>query len=128
MSEMLNKLADSIKELSLKDAAELVKKLEEELGISASAGMMMAMPGAAGAEEAVEEQTEFELLLASAGSSKVPVMKAVRAITNKDLSGAKAFVDSASEATPSSLGTFSKEEADKHKKTLEEAGATVKLK
>lgn len=125
MSTRINKIAEEIKGLTLLEASELVKKLEEELGISAAAPMMMAGPSAAA--PAVEEKTEFEVLLIGVGEKKIDVMKAVREITKKDLAGAKECVEKASEATPSLLGTFSKEEANKVKAQLEAAGAKAKL-
>lgn len=119
-------IAKQIKNLSVLEASELVKMLEEELGVSASAApaMMVAGPAAGPAEE---EKTEFEVSLVKYGEKKVDVMKKVREITKKDLAGAKECVEKASEASPSLIGTFSKAEADKMKAEFESIGAVVKI-
>ena len=120
----LNAILDSIKELKLLEVAELVKMMEEEFGVSAAAPVMVA--GAAGdAAGAAEEKTEFDVVLAEAGASKMNVIKIVKTITGLGLKEAKAAVDEApstiKEACPA-------EEAQKIKAELEEAGAKVELK
>ena len=130
----LNKIAEEIQGLSLLEASELVKVLEEKLGVSAAApvamGMMPgAMPGAAGGAPAAaaEEKTEFEIVLKDAGSQKIPVIKVVRELTGGTLGlkEAKELVESA----PASVKKgATKEEAAEAKKKLEEVGATVEIK
>ena len=120
----LNAILDSIKELKLLEVAEFVKMMEEEFGVSAAAPVMVA--GAAGdAAGAAEEKTEFDVVLAEAGASKMNVIKIVKNITGLGLKEAKAAVDEApstiKEACPA-------EEAQKIKAELEEAGAKVELK
>ena len=131
-SEKLTKIAEEISALSLLEASELVKMLEEKLGVSAAApvavaamGGAPAAGGAAGAP-AVEEQTEFEIILKDAGSQKIPVIKAVREIVSGlGLKEAKDLVESA----PASIKKgATKEEAADAKKKLEEVGATVEIK
>lgn len=124
-SEKVQKLFDSIVELSIMDVVELVKKMEDELGISAAAPVAMAaMPGAA-AGAAEEEKTEFDVVLKAFGDKKVDVIKAVRGITALGLKEAKALVEGA--PSPIKEGV-SKEEAADIKKQLEEAGAQVEVK
>ena len=120
----LNAILDSIKELKLLEVAELVKMMEDEFGVSAAAPVMVA--GAAdGAAAGGAEQTEFEVVLAEAGASKLGVIKVVRELTGLGLKEAKALVDEA----PKSLKTgVAKEEAESMKAKLEEAGAKVELK
>ncbi len=120
----LNAILDSIKELKLLEVAELVKMMEEEFGVSAAAPVMVA--GAAGdGAGAAEEKSEFDVVLAEAGASKMNVIKIVKNITGLGLKEAKAAVDEApstiKEAVPA-------EEAQKIKAELEEAGAKVELK
>ena len=114
---------DAIKELTVLELNELVKACEEEFGVSAAAGVVVA----AGAAEAapVEEQTEFDVILASAGASKVKVIKVVREITGLGLKEAKDVVDNAPKALKEGA---SKEEADDIKAKLEAEGAKVTLK
>ncbi len=125
-------IKEYIKNMPVFELAELVKELEEELGVSAAApmaAMPMAMPGvaaAAGAEAAVEEEkTEFDVVITAVGDKKIQVIKVVRAITGLGLKEAKALVDelpgNVKEGVP-------KEEADDVVKQLEEAGATVEVK
>ncbi len=123
MSKELEKIVEQIEKLSIVEALELVKMCEEKWGVSAAAPVAVA----AGPAEAVVEKTEFELLLTGAGTSKIEVMKLVRSITSKDLSAAKSFVETASDATPNSIGVFKKEEADKHAEALKAVGAIVKI-
>ena len=114
---------DAIKELTVLELNELVKACEEEFGVSAAAGVVVA----AGAAEAapVEEQTEFDVILASAGASKVKVIKVVREITGLGLKEAKAVVDEAPKAIKEAV---SKEEAEEIKTKLEAEGAVVEIK
>ena len=120
----LNAILDSIKELKLLEVAELVKMMEEEFGVSAAAPVMVA--GAAGSDAAgAEEKSEFDVVLADAGASKLGVIKVVRAITGLGLKEAKALVD---EAPKTLKEAVAKEEAEKIKAELEEAGAKVELK
>lgn len=120
----VQKILDEIKELKLLEVAELVKLMEEEFGVSAAAPVMVA-GGAADGGAAAAEQTEFEVILADAGASKLGVIKIVRELTGLGLKEAKALVDEA----PKSLKTdVAKEEAEAMKAKLEEAGAKVELK
>lgn len=112
-----------IKNLSLLDAAELVKTLEKELGVSAAAPVAVVAAGAAGA--AVEEKTEFDVTLENGGSEKVKVIKVVREITNLGLKEAKDLVDGAPK--PLKLAV-SKQDAEDIKKRVEEAGGKVSIK
>jgi len=117
-------LIENVKNMTVMELAELVKALEEEFGVSASAAVAAA-PAAAAAVEAVEEQTEFDVILEEVGAKKINVIKVVRAITGLGLKEAKALVDGAPGAVKEGA---SKEEAEDVKAKLEEAGATVKLK
>ena len=123
----LEQLKEELGKLTILEAAELVKALEDEWGVQAASGggMMMAMPAAGGDAGGAEEKTEFDVMLASAGDKKVNVIKAVRAITGLGLKEAKALVDDAPSAIKEGV---SKDEADDIQKQLEEAGATVELK
>ncbi len=121
----IQKILDDIKELKLLEVAELVKLMEEEFGVSAAAPVMVAGAAADGAAAGGAEQSEFEVILAEAGASKLNVIKVVREITGLGLKEAKALVDEA----PKSLKTgVAKEEAEAMKAKLEEAGAKVELK
>jgi len=109
--------------LTVLELSELVKEFEEKFGVSAQATVVAAAPGAAA--EAAEEQTEFDVVLTSAGAKKINVIKVVRAVTGLGLKEAKAAV----EETPTTIKEgVSKEEAEELKKQFEEAGATVELK
>jgi large subunit ribosomal protein L7/L12 len=126
MSEKVTKALEIIKGMSLMEAAELKKALEEEFGVTAAAPMMMAGPVAGGGEAAaVEEQTEFTVVLQAAGEKKINVIKVVRAHTGLGLKEAKDLVDGAPNTVKEGI---SKDEAEKLKKEFEEAGATVVLK
>lgn len=126
MSEKVEKALEIIKGMSLLEASELKKALEEEFGVTAAAPMMMAGPaGGAGEAAAVEEKTEFDVMLQTAGEKKINVIKVVRAHTGLGLKEAKDLVDGAPKAVKEAI---SKDEAEKIKKELEEAGATVTLK
>ena len=129
MSEQIDKIVDEIKGLTLLEASELVKKLEETLGVSAAAAapVMVAAAGAAptaGAAPA-EEQTEFTVVLTAVGANKINVIKAVREVTNLGLKEAKDLVDGAPKPIKEGV---SKEEADALKKKFTDAGATVEVK
>lgn len=117
-------LVGEIEKLSVLELSELVKVLEERLGVSAAAPMMMAAPGAAAAAPA-EEKTEFTVELTEAGANKINVIKVVREVTGKGLKEAKDMVDAAPKAIKENIN---KSEADELKKKLEEAGAKVTLK
>ena len=123
----LQAIAAQLDSLTLLEASQLVKMLEEKWGVSAAAPMAMAaMPGAAAAEAApVEEQTEFDVILKGAGEKKINVIKEVRALTNLGLKEAKDLVDNAPKPI---LEKASKDDANKAKDALEAAGATVELK
>ncbi len=125
----LQQLEEQIVGLSLLDAAQLVKKLEERLGVSAAAAAPVMMAGggagaAAGAAPA-EEKTEFSVILKDVGSNKINVIKAVREVTSLGLKEAKDLVDGAPKAIKEGVG---KEEAETIKKKFTEAGATVEVK
>ena len=120
----LNAILDSIKELKLLEVAELVKMMEEEFGVSAAAPVMVA--GAAeGGAAAADEKTEFDVVLAEVGASKMNVIKVVKNLTGLGLKEAKALVDGAPGTIKEAVPT---EEAEKMKAELEEAGAKVELK
>ena len=122
----LNALVDQLSELTVLEAAELSKLLEEKWGVSAAAAVAAA-PAAGGgaAAPAAEEQTEFDVILTGDGGKKINVIKEVRAITALGLTEAKTLVESAPKAVKEGVN---KDEADKIKKQLEEAGATVEVK
>ncbi|MBD2859321.1 50S ribosomal protein L7/L12 [Spongiibacter sp. KMU-158] len=119
-------ILNAIAEMSVMDIVELISAMEEKFGVSAAAAVAVAAPAAAAeGGAAAEEQTEFDVVLASAGEKKVNVIKAVRAITGLGLKEAKEMVDGA----PSTVKeAASKADAEEAKKQLEEAGATVELK
>ncbi len=126
MADKVAGIVNKIKELSLLEASELKKALEDEFGVSAAAPVMVAGAVAGGGEAAAaEEQTEFDVILTSFGEKKINVIKVVRAHTGLGLKEAKEVVDKA--PNPVKEGV-SKDEAEKIKKELEEAGATVELK
>lgn len=116
---------DALKELTVLELNELVKACEEEFGVSAAAGVVMAGPAAGGAASAEEEKTEFDVELTEIGANKVKVIKAVREATALGLKEAKELVDSAPKVVKSGVA---KEEAETLKKALEEVGAKVTLK
>ena len=129
LSPKLEGVAKTIEGLTALELAELVKGLEDRLGIQAAAPMMagafMAAPGAGGAAAAAEEKTEFTVVLTDAGAQKIAVIKEVRAATNLGLKEAKDLVESAPKSVKEGV---SKEEAEELKKKLEAAGAKVELK
>mgnify|MGYP002576567449 CR=1 FL=1 len=117
-------LIDAIKELSVMELNDLVKACEEEFGVSAAAGVVVAAAGA-GAADAAEEKTEFDVELTEVGAEKVKVIKVVREVTGLGLAESKAVVDGAPKTLKEGA---SKEEAEEIKKKLEEVGAKVTLK
>lgn len=121
----VSEIVDKIKELSLLEASELKKALEDEFGVTAAAPMMMAGGAPAAAAAPVEEKTEFDVILVSAGEKKINVIKVVRAHTGLGLKEAKDLVDGAPKPVKEGV---SKEESEKLKKEFEEAGATVEVK
>jgi len=122
----LEKIVDDLSSLTVLEAAELAKMLEEKWGVSAAAAVAVAAaPAGGGAAAAAEEQTEFTVVLASAGDKKIEVIKEVRAITGLGLKEAKDLVEGAPKAVKEGVA---KAEAEEIKKKLEEAGATVELK
>ena len=121
----LNALVDQLSELTVLEASELSKMLEEKWGVSAAAAVAAAPAAAAAAAPAAEEQTEFDVILTGDGGKKINVIKEVRALTGLGLTEAKTLVESAPKAVKEGV---SKDEAEKVKKQLEEAGATVELK
>jgi len=126
MSEKVAQALEIIKGMSLLEASELKKALEEEFGVTATAPVMMSGPSAGSTSAApVEEQTEFDVILQTTGEKKINVIKVVRAHTGLGLKEAKDLVDGAPKTVKEQA---SKDEAEKIKKELEEAGATVTLK
>ena len=130
MSERVEKIVEEIKGLTLLEAADLVKRLEEALGVSAAAAAPVVMAGAAagGAAPAAapaEEKTEFSVVLTAVGANKINVIKAVREVTSLGLKEAKDLVEAAPKAIKEGVN---KEEAEAIKKKFTEAGATVEVK
>ncbi|NNC47335.1 MAG: 50S ribosomal protein L7/L12 [Sphingomonas sp.] len=122
----LDKIVKELSELTVLEAAELSKKLEEEWGVSASAAVAVAAPGAGGGDAAaVEEKDEFDVILTGDGGKKINVIKEVRAITGLGLGEAKSLVEGAPK--PIKEGA-SKDEANEIKEKIEAAGGTVELK
>ena len=121
----LSKLVDELSSLTVLEAAELAKALEEKWGVSAAAAVAAAPAAAAAAGPAAEEQTEFDVILVNDGGKKINVIKEVRAITQLGLGEAKALVEGAPKPVKEGVN---KAEAEELKKRLEEAGATVELK
>ena len=123
----INAIAEQIQGLTLLEASQLVKLLEEKLGVSAAAAAVAAAPAAGGgaAAPAVEEKTEFNVILTAAGSNKINVIKAVREVTSLGLKEAKDLVDGAPKPIKEGV---SKEEAETIKKKFTEAGAAVEVK
>ena len=120
----LSKIVDELSSLTVLEAAELSKMLEEKWGVSAAAAVAVAGPAAAAAAP-VEEKTEFTVMLTAAGDKKIEVIKEVRALTGLGLKEAKDLVEAAPKAVKEGVN---KEEADKIKTTLEKVGAKVELK
>lgn len=123
MSEKLTKIVDELSKLTVLEAADLAKMLEEKWGVSAAAAVAVAA-GPAAAGPAAEEKTEFEVILENGGDKKIEVIKEVRAITNLGLKEAKDLVDGAPKSVKAGV---SKDEANKIKEILEKAGAKVKI-
>lgn len=120
----LDKMIEEIEKMTVLELNDLVKKIEEKFGVSAAA-MAVAAPAAGAAAPAVEEQTEFTVVLKDVGPNKIPVIKVVRELTSLGLSEAKALVDNA----PSNIKeNVAKAEAEEIAKKFKEAGATVELK
>jgi large subunit ribosomal protein L7/L12 len=119
------KLVEELSQLTVLEAAELAKALEEAWGVSAAAAVAVAAPAAGGDAPAAEEQTEFDVILTGDGGKKIQVIKEVRAITGLGLTEAKALVEGAPKAVKEGV---SKAEAEDIKKKIEEAGGTVELK
>ena len=124
----INAIADQIQVLTLLEASQLVKLLEERLGVSAAAAAPVAVAGggaAAAAAPAVEEKTEFTVVLTAAGANKINVIKAVREVTSLGLKEAKDLVDGAPKPVKEGIG---KDEAEAIRKKFTDAGATVEVK
>ncbi len=121
----INAIIEAIKGLTILELNDLVKAVEEEFGVSAAAPVGVAVAGGAAAAPAAEEKTEFDVILANAGASKLNVIKVVREITGLGLKDAKDLVEAAPKAVKEGA---SKDEAEAIKKQLEEAGASVELK
>ena len=121
----LSKIVDDLSSLTVLEAAELAKMLEEKWGVSAAAAVAVAAGPAGAAAPAAEEQTEFTVMLAAIGDKKIEVIKEVRAITGLGLKEAKDLVEAAPKAVKEGV---SKEESEKLKAQLEKAGAKVELK
>lgn len=128
VSEKLQSILTTIEELTVLELADLVKALEEKFGVSAAAAVAVAGPaagGGGGGAAAAEEKTEFDVVLAAAGDKKIQVIKEIRGITSLGLKEAKDLVDGAPKTIKEGVA---KEEAEKMKKQLEEAGAKIELK
>ena len=123
-SDKINAIIEELKVLTVLELSELVKAVEEEFGVSAAAAVAVAAP-TDGAAAAVEEKTEFDIILAEVGAEKIKVIKVVREITGLGLGEAKALVDSAPKALKEAA---SKEDAEAAKAKLEEVGAKVTVK
>jgi large subunit ribosomal protein L7/L12 len=124
MSEKLEKIMEELSTLSVLDAAELVKMLEEKWGVSAAAPVAVAAAGTAAVAEPVEEKTEFDVVLKDAGAKKIDVIKVIRKLTQLGLGEAKTMAETAGAKVLSAVGKDAAEEA---KKELEGAGAAVAL-
>ena len=121
---ILEQIVEDLSALTVLEAAELPKLLEEKWGVSAAAPVAVAASGAAGGAEAVSEKTEFNVILESAGANKIAVIKEVRAITGLGLKEAKGLVDGAPKPVKEAIA---KDEAEEIKSKLEAAGAGVKI-
>jgi large subunit ribosomal protein L7/L12 len=121
----LQKIVDQLSGLTVLEAADLAKLLEEKWGVSAAAPVAMMAAGGGAEAAVVEEKTEFDVILTAAGAQKINVIKEVRAVTSLGLKEAKDLVEGAPKAVKEGV---SKDEAEKIKKQLEAAGATVELK
>jgi large subunit ribosomal protein L7/L12 len=121
----LEAIAENLSSLTVMEAANLVKLLEDKWGVSAAAPVAVAAAGAAPAAEAVEEKTEFDVVLTEVGAKKINVIKAVREVTSLGLKEAKEVVDSAPKTVKEAV---TKEEAEEIKKKFEEQGAKIEIK
>ena len=121
----LSKIVDDLSKLTVLEAADLAKMLEEKWGVTAAAAVAVAAAPGAGAAAAAEEKTEFNVILAAIGDKKIEVIKEVRALTGLGLKEAKDLVEAAPKAVKEGVN---KEEADKIKTTLEKVGAKVEFK
>jgi large subunit ribosomal protein L7/L12 len=121
----LEKIVEQLSELSVLEAAELVKKLEEKWGVSAAAPVAMAAAAPAAAAEAAEEKTEFDVVIKDAGPKKIEVIKVIRQLINLSLTDAKAMAETADGKVLTAVG---KDAAMDAKKKLEEAGAVIEVK
>jgi large subunit ribosomal protein L7/L12 len=124
MAANLEKLAEQLSELSVLEAAELVKMLEEKWGVSAAAPVAMAAAGPAVAAEPVEEKTEFDVVIKDTGPKKIEVIKVIRQLTSLGLGDAKTMAETVGGKVLTQVGKDAAEEA---KKKLEEAGAVIEL-
>ena len=124
-SEKVTKLIDDVKTLTVLELSELVKALEEEFGVSAAAPMAIAAAPAAGGAAAEEEQTEFDVILKSAGAEKIKVIRLVRELTGLGLKEAKELVDTAPKPVKEKI---SKEDATAMEAKFKEVGATIEIK
>jgi large subunit ribosomal protein L7/L12 len=127
-TEKVTQVMDLVKQLNVMELVNLVKAMEEDFGVSAApvmGGMMPAMGGGGAAAEPKEEKTKFDIILKDGGPKKIQVIKEVRALTNLGLKEAKDLVDGAPKAVKEGV---SKEEADKIKKQIEDAGGVVEIK
>jgi len=126
MADKLEKIVEELSTLSVLEAADLVKKLEEKWGVSAAAPVAMAMPGMAvgAAAEPVEEKTEFDVVIKDPGAKKIDVIKVIRQLTNLGLGEAKTMAETAGSKVLAGVG---KDAANDAKKKLEEAGASIVL-
>ncbi len=125
MANKVESILEEIKGLTLLEAADLVKKMEETFGVSAAAAAPMVMAGAAGGAAAAEEKTEFNVVLTEVGANKINVIKAVREVTSLGLKEAKDLVDGAPKPIKEGVN---KDEAASIKKKFEDAGAKVEIK
>lgn len=127
MSEAITKdqILEAVANMSVMDICDLVSKMEEKFGVSAAAAVAVAGPAVGGGEAAVEEKTEFDVVMTGVGSNKIAVIKAIRAITSLGLKEAKDMVESAPVTVKEAVN---KDEAESIKKQLVEAGATVETK
>jgi large subunit ribosomal protein L7/L12 len=124
MAANLEKLAEQLSELSVLEAADLVKMLEEKWGVSAAAPVAMAAAGPAAAAEPVEEKTEFDVVIKEPGPKKIEVIKVIRQLTSLGLGDAKTMAETADGKILAQVG---KDAAEDAKKKLEEAGAVIEL-
>lgn len=125
MSEKLQKLMEEIKKMTVLELSEFVKELEEEFGVSATAPVAVAAPAAGGGAEAVEEQTEFDIILKNVGDQKIKVIKTVREVTGLGLKEAKEVVDTAPSTVKEGVD---KKAADEISEKFKAVGATIEVK